>query len=257
MPGNAGVDGTNVVATSVPDGKLLGVAVSRAIVSSKLLTRTARYDPIQDFDWLAIFGSYPNAMVVNAATPAATLREWVALRKSSATPTRFGTFGRGSAGHLAGGFLRVKEGLTLEHVPFDTTDTGYQLLADGSLDVLFDGVPSALSAVPRGNFRVIGVTSAARVAALPDKLAFGEVWPGHHFDVWVGLFAPKGLPVPIYSEISARLGVICNEPKYTERFRQVGLQFLGFTGKRAREYIEADFIRTARLIADYGLESDR
>ena len=257
VTGNAGVDGTTAIAASVPDGKVLGMAVSTAIVSAKLLNRAARYDPMQDFDWLALFGAYPNAMVVNEASAAKSLRDWLEVAKRTTPPVRYGTFGRGSAGHLAGGFLRRSEGLPLEHVQLAELETGYQRLADGSLDVLFDGVPNALATVPRSKARIVGVTSAARVAALPGIMAFGEVWPGQSFEVWIGMVAPKGLPVPIYSELSARLGVMCNDPKYRERFRQAGMRFLGLTGKAAREYIEADFIRTARLIAEYGLDGDR
>jgi len=257
VTGNSGVDGTSAIAASAPDGKVLGMAVSTAMVSAKLLNRAARYDPIQDFDWLALFGAYPNAMVVNDASTAKSLRDWVDVAKRTTAPVRYGTFGRGSAGHLAGGFLRKTEGLPLEHVQLAELETGYQRLADGSLDVLFDGVPNALTTVPRSNARIVGVTSAARVTALPGVVAFGEVWPGQSFEVWIGMVAPKGLPVPVYSALSARLGVMCNDPKYVERFRQAGMRFLGLTGKAAREYIEADFIRTARLIAEYGLDADR
>ena len=179
------------------------------------------------------------------------------MAKRTTPPVRYGTFGRGSAGHLAGGFLRKAEGLPLEHVQIAELETGYGRLADGSLDVLFDGVPNALNTVPRSKARIVGVTSAARVSALPGIAAFGEVWPGQSFEVWLGMVAPKGLPAPVYSELSARLGVVCNDPKYSERFRQAGMRFLGLTGKGAREYIEADFIRTARLIAEYGLEAER
>lgn len=257
VTGNAGVDGTNAIAASPPDGKVLGMAVSTALVSAKLLTKIARYDPIQDFDWLAIFGAYPNAMVVNESSPAKSLRDWVDVAKRATAPIRYGTFGRGSAGHLAGGFLRKAEGLNLEHVQIAELGTGYALLADGSLDVLFDGVPNALNMVPKEKVRIVGVSSAARVTALPNIVAFGEVWPGRSFEVWIGMVAPKGLPVPVFSEISARFGVMCNDPKYRERFRQAGMRFLGLTGAAAREYIESDFIRTARLIADYGLDAER
>ena len=257
VTGNAGVDGTGAIAARAPDGKVLGMAVSTAMVAAKLLNRSARYDPLADFDWLALFGAYPNAMVVNDASPATSLRDWVDLAKRATAPLRYGTSGRGSAGHLAAGFLRKVEGLNLEHVPLAELETGYERLADGTLDLLFDGVPNALNMLPKARVRIVGVTSAARVRALPASVAFGEVWPGQSFEIWIGMVAPKGLPVPVYSRISARLGVMCNDRKYSERFRQAGMRFLGLTGKPAREYIEADFIRTARLIAEYGLDADR
>jgi tripartite-type tricarboxylate transporter receptor subunit TctC len=257
VTGNAGVNGLNAVAASVPDGRTLGIAVSNAVVAAKLLTRNARYDPLADFDWLAIFGAYPNAMVVNVASPAQNLREWIVLARHAATPVRCATFGRGSAGHLAAGFLRKTEGIALENVTLEALDDGYARLAAGRIDVLFDGVPNALEEIPRGPFRAIAVTSAERVTPMPAVTAFGEMWKGRYFDIWIGLVAPKGLPTAVYSSLSARLAVICNEPKYVERFRLAGMHFIGAAGKSARDYLEADFIRTGRLIAEFGVDTDR
>ncbi len=257
VPGNAGVDGTTAIAAGAPDGRLLGLAVSTAMVAGKLLSRNVHYDPLRDFDWLAIIGSYPNAMVIDAATPAASLAEWIALAKRAPSPVRVGTFGRGSAGHIATGFLRKIEGIDIEHVTIPVLANGYRRLADRTLDVLFDGVPNAISEVPASPVRIVAVTSAERVPALPTVTCFGEQWKGQRFEVWVGVVAPKGLPVAAYSELSALFGVMCNDPKYRDRFVQAGVHFVGVTGKAAREYIETDFIRTARLIAEFGLDGDR
>ncbi len=255
--GNAGIDGTNAIAAAAADGRTLGIAVSTAIVAGKLLTRSARYDPLRDFDWLAIFGTYPNAMLIPASSPARTMAEWLDFARRAPTPLHCGTFGRGSAGHLAMGFLRKEEGANIEHVQVQSMDASYARLDDGTLDVLFDGVPNVVARLASGRYRALAVTSALRVTALPDIPAFGEIWKGRSFEVWVGMIAPKGLPVPIYSELAAQLGVLCNEAQYVERFRPAGIRFVGLTGKAAREFIEADFIRTARLVAEYSIEGDR
>lgn len=255
--GNAGIEGTNAIAAAPADGRTLGVAVSTAMVAGKLFSRSARYDPLQDFDWLALFGTYPNAMLIPASSPAKSLAEWLELARRTPTPLRCGTFGRGSAGHLAMGFLRKVESANLEHVQVQSMDASYGRLGDGSLDVLFDGVPNVVTSTASGRYRVLAVTSAQRVPALQDIPAFGELWKGRSFDIWIGMIAPKGLPVPVFSELAAQFGVLCNEPQYVERFRAAGIHFLGLTGKAAREFIEADFIRTARLVAEYGIDADR
>ncbi len=255
--GNAGIDGTNAIAAAAADGRTLGIAVSTAIVAGKLLTRSARYDPLRDFDWLAIFGTYPNAMLIPVDSPARTMAEWLAFARRAPTPLHCGTFGRGSAGHLAMGFLRKEEGANIEHVQVQSMDASYARLDDGTLDALFDGVPNVVTSIASGRYRALAVTSAQRTTALPDIPAFGEIWKGRSFEAWIGMIAPKGLPVPVYSELAAQLGVLCNEAQYVERFRPTGLRFVGLTGKAAREFIEADFIRTARLVAEYSIESDR
>ncbi len=257
VAGDGGVTGVNALAARAPDGRSLGIAVSTAVVSGKLLNRLARFDPIQDFDWLAILGAYPNALVIGSGSNATTLQEWVRFARRSPQAVRYGSFGRGSAGHLAGGFLRKTEGLDMQHVAVESLDDGYDMLGTGELDLLFDGVPNALVEVPRRRGRIVGVTSAQRAPGLPDTVAFGELWKDRSFEVWLGVFAPRGLSPADFSALAANLAVMCNEPKYADRYRQAGMRFIGIAGRAARDFIEADILRTARMIADYADDAPR
>lgn len=248
VPGGGGVNGTNVIARQAPDGRTLGLGVSTSMIGVQLFSPSATYNPTEDFEWLAILGAYPNALVVGAKRPERTLDELLATARTTGAPLRYGSFGVGTAGHLAGSYLRLEQRANLEHHVIDRPDDGYAMLASGQLDVIFDGVPNAAEAAPRGGHRIVAVTSAARNPSLPDIPAFGERWAGEAYVVWVGVVAPKGLPPDVYSRLAGAVGVLVLEPKHAQALRATGLAYIGLSGARAKVYVEDEIVRTARLI---------
>jgi tripartite-type tricarboxylate transporter receptor subunit TctC len=248
VPGDGGVTGTNLIARAPRDGSVIGVAVSSPLIGGKLLSRSAQFNPSEDFDWLTILGTYANAMIVSSRSNHTTLEQWLDAAKSARSAFAFGSFGRGTAGHLAGAYLRVEHGSRLTHVTVPALDDGYVMLSDGRLDVLFDGVPNAVVKIPRWGHRILAVTSAARVPALPDVPSFGEVWQ-QSFVVWIGLVLPKGVPPPAYAKIASAVGVLLSEPRYADSMRAAGLDYMGLSGSGTRAFVENEFLRSAKLIA--------
>lgn len=248
LPGAGGVTGTTAIASQKPDGRTLGLGVSTSMIGVQLFSPTATYNPTEDFEWLAILGSYPNAMVISARRPERTLDELLATARTSATPLRYGSFGVGTAGHLAGSYLRLDQRANLEHRVLERPEDGYAMLAAGQLDFIFDGVPNAAEAAPRGGHRIVAVTSSARVPSLPDVPAFGERWNGESFVVWVGVVSPRGLPPDVYSRLAGAIGVLVLEPRHAQALRTTGLAYMGLSGARAKAYVEDEIVRTAKLI---------
>ena len=248
VPGNAGVTGTNAIAGGATDGSLLGIVSNSTIVGGRLLSRSARFNPGEDFEWLAILGTYPNAMVVSARSGQRTLAGWLAEARRAPAPLTYGSFGTGSAGHLAGAYLRYEKDARLVHRTLHTLNDGYAQLADGTLDVLFDGVPNALAEAPRSGNPIVAVTSERRVEALPDVPAFGELWR-ESFVVWLALVAPKRLDPNAYLRLAPAVGVLLSEPRHAAEMRAAGLAFTGMSGRGTTAFVDREFLRIAKLIA--------
>lgn len=246
------VGGTNAQAAAAPDGETLGLAVSTAMIGGRLLVRGARYNPTEDFVWLAILGSYPNAMIIPARDPARTLAQWLEAKRGAVRPVVAGSFGPGSAGHLASSFLRVEQGIHVVPRFIDSLTDGYALLTSGEIDVLFDGVPNAVAELPKSGHRAIAVTSLEPVAAFPEVASFGRVWPGVSFEVWLGLVAPKGIPEDARLRLASAVAVLLMEPRHAESLRAAGLRFRGIGGAKALAFVEDEVLRTARLISRLG-----
>ena len=256
VPGNTGVTGVNAIAASANDGSVLGLVTSTALIGGKLLSRSARFSPIDDFEWLAILGTFPTVMVVASSSRYDTLDEWLAAARRAPKPMVYGSVGTGSAGHLAGAYLRYEQGANLSHRTVESLDEGHLLLGDGKLDVLFDGVPSLLPGTARSGHRAIAVSSAKRVATMPNTPAFGELWE-NAFEVWIGLVAPKDLDKHAYVRLAPAVSVMLSEPAHRAAMQEAGLQVLGLAGSDARAYLEQEFVRNAKLIARLNDEGRR
>lgn len=248
IAGNGGVTGTNAIASAPRDGSVIGLAVSSAIVGGRLLSRSAQFNPSEGFEWLSILGTYPNAMVLSTRSNHTSIEQWLAAARKATVPRVYASFGTGSAGHLAGAYLRYEQQANLIHLTLDQLDDGYAMLADGRIEVLFDGVPNAAVKVPRTGHRIVAVTSGTRVPTLPDVPSYGELW-NESFVVWIGLVMPKGVPPEAYVRMASAVSVLLNEPRHAESMRAAGLTFMGLSGAGTRAFVESEFLRYAKLIA--------
>lgn len=255
IAGDGGVAGTNAIATASGDGSVLGLGVSSAIVGGRLLSRSAKFSPVDDFQWLAILATFPTAMVVSARSAYAGIATWLAAAREGPTLV-YASVGTGSAGHLAGAYLRVEKGARLVHRVVQSGEDRYALLSDGTIDVLFDGVPNALIEAPRSGHRIVAVTSAARVPALPDVPSFGELYQ-QSFDVWIGLMAPKAIETSVYARLQAAVGVLLGDEAFIESIRSVGASFMGLSGRGTVAFLDAEILRYAKLIAALNQEGSR
>lgn len=249
-PGLNGAVGTKAIKEAAPDGQTFGLAISTAMVASRLLSKAGvDYQPLEDFEWFAVIGSYPSALVIPGSDTVADFKAWIDRAQKASRPMTVGTFGAGSVGQLATAFLQLEQRASLVARPMESLSEGYRALTAGTLDALFDGASTAISEAPRTGNRILAVTGLQRVAALPQVPAFGEIWPGQAFTVWIGLVAPKGFPHAVYSRLAAAIGVLVLEPRHVEGMQSEGLSVIGVTGARARAYVEDDIVRMARLIA--------
>src|SRR5688572_16756446 len=80
-PGAEGMIGTEVVARANPDGYTLLMA-STAFTMNPAVVRKLPYDPIKDFDWVAMFGKAPVVITVGPSAGVNTLQDLIALGKA-------------------------------------------------------------------------------------------------------------------------------------------------------------------------------
>ena len=254
--GDSGVAGTNAIAAAAKDGAVMGLAISSAIIGGRLLSPNAKFSPVDDFTWLSILGTFPNAMVVAARSPYRNIEAWMAAARETPQPWVYASLGSGSAGHLAGAYLRLEQGARLVHRAVDSNEERYALLADGKIDVLFEGAPNVLTKGSQSRFRTLAVTSNARIPGLPDVPCFGELW-GRSFVVWIGLVAPRELDNTAYTRLASAVGVLVSDPQHADNLRAAGLTFMGLGARASIAFLESEFLRDAKLIAALSEEGQR
>jgi tripartite-type tricarboxylate transporter receptor subunit TctC len=223
-PGAAGMLGATAVAQAAPDGYTLAFGTTTSMVTLPLLSRNAKYDALRDFTPIATLGKAPFVlMVANKPGAPATLAELIARAKSR--QLNFGSIGNGSFGHLATARLLQATGTTAVHVPYKSSPQELQDLAAGNLDFAIDSTTAGLPLLRNGLLRALAVTSATRLASLPDVPTVAESI-GQEFEhtVWTGLLAPARTPDAVVARLSRAVAAALQNRELQTRNASMELQ---------------------------------
>src|SRR6476661_1840488 len=239
--GAQGAIGAEAVARSEPDGYTLFVTAASIFVLNPMLYKKLPYDPVKDFRMLALVTDLPVVMEVHPSVPAKTVAEFVAYAKQNPGKLNFGSAGTGGTIHLAGEMFKQMAGIEMTHVPYKGAGPALTDLLSGNIQLMFDTLGTALPPVKSGMLRALGVSSAQRIADLPDVPTIAESgYPDYAVSVWYGISAPAKLSDDVAQKISASLDRGLND----EAFR-ASLERIGFPPLRPRNQAEID-----KFIAD-------
>src|SRR3984957_3039890 len=177
-PGATGNIAAEAVVNAPPDGyTLLQVATNRAINAT--LYEKLSFNLIRDIAPVASVMRLPNIMEVNTSFPATTVPEFIAYARANPGKINFASGGNGTSQHVSGELFAMMAGVKMIHVPYRGSGAALSDLIGGHLDVMFDAAASSMAYIRSGNLRPLGVTTAARMEALPDVPTIGEFLPGY------------------------------------------------------------------------------
>ena len=255
--GDSGVAGTNAIAAAPRDGTVLGLGISSAMIGGRLLSRNAKFNPIEDFQWFTILGTYPAAMVVPANAPQRDIAAWIASARETPMPLTYASVGTGSAGHLAGGFLRMAQGARLIHRSVESPDERYALLADGKIAALFDDVPNARIAAPAlrapDHRRDVGRAHARCLPTCPRSVSSGS----SRSTRGSASSGRRGSTIPSIYGSPRPSGCCVGDSAFLDSMRGAGVSFMGLGGRGALAFLDSEILRSAKQIAQLSEEGMR
>lgn len=256
-PGASGMIGADMVAKSQADGYTLLVNASLHVINPSLYEKT-RYDAIADFTPLSNLADVPLVLVVNAQTPAQTVKELIAWVKASKTPVNFASSGNATAPHLAGEAFKVATGIeNMQHVPYKGSAPALTDLLSGQVQMMFDSLPSSQPFIKSGALKAIAVTTQKRSSALPNVPTISESGiPGFNFSTWYGMWAPKSMPQPIVQKLSNEIAQITRLPEVRERFLALGAEPVGNSAEEFAAFTKSELNKWARVVKQSGARVD-
>ena len=242
--------GADFVAKSRPDGYTLLVgAVHHTIASS--VYRKLPYDLQRDFVPLTMIATVPNVVVVNAASPARSVAELVALAKAANPELSYGSNGNGTAQHLIGMQFQNMAGVSLLHVPYKGSGPLTVDLLAGQVTLSFDTITPVLAQIRAGKLRALAVTTARRSSALPDVPTLDEAgFKGFDIGTWFGVLAPAATPKDVASRLSGLMIKIIHSPEFGKRMQEIGAEPIGNTPEQMARLIHEETLKFAKLVKD-------
>jgi tripartite-type tricarboxylate transporter receptor subunit TctC len=221
-PGAGGTTGVTSVARSDPDGYTLLIATSAYIVN-KALNDKLSYDPIADFTPICEIANAPNVFVVNANLGVNSLKDFVAYAKRQPNGVNYSSPGLGTTPQLCCELLRVRAGIPMEHVPYNSGPQAVQALLTNLVQLFCSAVPLVRPHIESGRMKPIALTSATRWRGLPDVPTMQEAgFDDFVLDTMVMLTGPARLPTEITTKVSDALQTILKRPEIRQSLERGG-----------------------------------
>ena len=223
--GAGGNTGTVTAARAMPDGYTLYMMSTGFMVNPSLYVKGVGYDPIKDFVPVTLAATSPNVLFVHPSVPAKSVKELIALIKSSPGKYSYAQPSTGSTPHLSGELLKLQYGLDLVTVPFNGASLAVNSTLAGHTPIAFTALPPAIANIKEGNLRGLAVTAAKRSAALPDVPTMAEAGiPDQEAETINGLLAPAGTPDDIVARINRDTIAALASPDVKERLSALGFE---------------------------------
>ncbi len=257
--GNVGAD---AVAKAPADGYtlLMGTVGTHGI--NVALYDKMPFDPVKDFAPVTLVAGVPNVMVMNTEKARVlginTVADFIKYAKANPGKLNMASSGNGTSIHLAGELFKSMSGTYLVHFPYRGSGPALLDLVGGTMDVMFDNLPSALPQIKAGKLKALAVTSAQRSAVLPDVPTIEEAGKLKGFDAssWFGLLAPAGTPPDIVNRIQQEVAKSLSSPAVKEKLLAQGSIPGGNSPQDFAKMIAAEIKKWAQVVKASGAKVD-
>ncbi len=256
--GAAGNIAVELVATAAPDGYTLLVGnISTNSINPLLFASKMKIDAMRDLAGVTLLASIPNAIVAGPKLPGNTLKEAIAYIKER--PGQFNYQAPlGSYSHLDMLALTAVAGIKMTHLPSRGAGETLPALMRGEILISNSNVASNIGAIRAGQIKALAVTSAQRIAELPEVPTLTEAgFPGIGSLNWNGIFVPAKTPKAIVDKLHAAVVAEMKNPEMhdylTKRLIPVTLNA---SPAEFDAYVRSESQRWAKIIKDNNVRID-
>jgi tripartite-type tricarboxylate transporter receptor subunit TctC len=254
-PGAGTIVGTEIAARASADGYTLLMITTTFAINPGLYGRLP-YEPLRDFLPVTQINRVPNMLVVNPGLAAHTVRELIAMAKAKPGQLNYASAGSGTSPHLATELFKTMAGIEMTHIPYKGIPPAVTDVIAGRVSMLMTTTISAAPHVKAGRLRALAVTSAQRLAAMPEVPAIAESVPGYEADAFQGVLAPAGVAEAVVRQLVEDIVAIIRLPDVRERMLADGAEPVGSTSAAFGEFLKKEMLKWGKVIKESGARPD-
>lgn len=249
-PGAGGATGLIAVSKAPPDGYLLGMGATGAIVINPHIPDSPPLDPIKQLSPIAKLADIPLIMVAGPQSGLKNVRQVMDAARVKPDALSYGSTGNNTAQHLSGELFNQLAKTTMVHVPYRGSAPAVNDVLAGITPLAVVDLTAAYPHIKAGTLNAIGVTSPTRSVAAPEipVLAEGGL-PGYAATAWMGLFAPPGLPSSVAARLNRDVQAILARPDIQARVLALGAEPAYLNESAFRNFIAAESQKWKALTA--------
>lgn len=239
---------TDITAKAVPDGYTMILTSSTHSIIPGFYAKLP-YNPIKDFDAVALIATASPILVVHPSVPATNVKELITWIKSRPDPVNFGSSGISGSGHMAMELFKNKTGLKLNHIPYKGMAPVLTDIIGGNVLLMFGNLAPTLPHVKSGKLRVLATAGAKRSPIMPERPTVAESGiSGFEVSPYFGVLGPAKMPKAIVAKMNAYIGRLFALPDSRERLAALGFDSAAMTPEQFMAMIKTDMEKWAVLI---------
>jgi tripartite-type tricarboxylate transporter receptor subunit TctC/G3E family GTPase len=247
-PGGSNIIGAGVAASAAPDGQTIYMGVSGLTTLPSLHSKLP-FDVEKDFTPVGMVARMPFVFVTPASLPAGSVREVIDLAKAKPGALNYGSYGNGTAPHLAMVRLARATGIDVTHVPYKGAAPALTDLVSGRISLMILDLGPAMPFLRSGKLKALAVSSARRTPLAPELPTIAEAGvSGYESSGWFGVLAPAGLPRDIVFRYNVEIGRIMQLQDVRSRMAAFGMEISTGSAEEFAHEIRADIARNSELI---------
>ncbi|MBC7781999.1 MAG: tripartite tricarboxylate transporter substrate binding protein [Proteobacteria bacterium] len=254
--GAGGNIGTEIAARTAPDGYTLMMGAAALAINASLYAKLS-FDPVRDFTPISLLASTPNIVTVHPSMPVKTLRELIALARTTRGGINYGSAGNGTTSHLAGELLRSMAKIDLVHIPYKGTTGALTALVGGEAPLMLAPALTVLPQIQAGKLRALAITSSKRSSVLPDLPTVAESGlPGFEASQWYGVLLPVGAAPEIVDRLNREIVAVLKLPEVSQALARDGSILVGSSASEFSTYLKSEIDKWAKVVKASGARVD-
>ncbi|HSQ05583.1 MAG TPA: tripartite tricarboxylate transporter substrate binding protein [Burkholderiales bacterium] len=256
-PGGGGTIGLAAAAKAPADGYTIVLGQASNVSVAPGLYAKLPYDPLKDLAPVTQVIAAPLVVVSHPSFPAKNMRDLVSRARAKPGAITFGSPGNGTIGHLCLELLKSMTHIDMLHIPYTGASRALTELMGGQIVIYASSMPPAVPLIHAGKLKALGVTTAKRLAPLPDvpTVAEGGV-TGYEAVNWYGVFVPTGVPKDIVGRLHTDVVKVLKQPDVQARFASEGGDIVANTPEEFAAFIRRDIPKWTKVIKEAGAKVD-
>lgn len=255
-PTAGGIIAGETVARAPADGYTWLLSTASFVTLAHLYPKLP-FDFQRDFTPVTLMGSLPWVVVVHPAVPAKSLGEFVQLARTRPGAFNYANPGNGTSSHIVTEMFLRDARINVVNIPYKGVVAALTDIVGGQAHMGFGITQASVPHVQSGRLRALAVSSARRLAALPEVPTLSESG-FKDMDVvgWNGVHVPAATPPAVIERINRGINEVLKMRDIQERMTAAGFEIGATTVPDFAAFVKRDFERYGKVIREAQIRAD-